>query len=287
MMNATGAKHKYAAFLFLFAAVFSLLVLSSGLSTTDVRTEWQSFNLDDEETKPVNAGPLNELLERLSVIPDSILQALYMVLIMIVPLAIIFALFSPEMRRAILHELKRAVSLALWVAALAYLIRLWSLRATTPKSSPAKGTLPATPDWIQEPSAVITFGLTLLFLAIVTGAAWFLWHKLRPQPLELLAREAQTTIVGLQMGRDFKNSIIECYANMCRVLHQERRLVRAEGMTPREFAVRLERIGVVGPQAHRLTRLFEMVRYGRYEPSAQDKEEAIACLDLIVQASKK
>ena len=58
-------------------------------------------------------------------------------------------------------------------------------------------------------------------------------------------------------------------------------------MTPREFAARLEQFGVVGPQAHRLTRLFEKVRYGRHQATDQDKADAIACLEMIVQAARK
>ncbi|HID53489.1 MAG TPA: DUF4129 domain-containing protein [Anaerolineae bacterium] len=287
MRHLTGPKYKYAAFLFLLAAVFSLLILSSGLSATEVSTEWQSFNLDDSGIQPIDANALNELLARLSDIPNSILQALYFSLIIIVPIAIVFAILSPEMRKGILHELKRALSLAIRVAAFAYLFRLWQQRDRNLQNVSGGGGLPATPDWIREPSAAIAFGLTLLLLAVIIGAAWFLWRKLRPEPLDLLAREAQTTITELQMGRDFKNSIIECYANMCRVLHQERKLVRAQAMTPREFSVRLERFGVVGPQAHRLTRLFEKVRYGRHQPTDQDKADAIACLEAIVQAAKQ
>ena len=286
-MRLSGTKYKYTALLFLLTAVFSLLILSSGLSATDVSTEWQSFNLDDSGMQPINANALNELLARLSDIPNSILQALYFSLIIIVPIVIVFAILSPEMRQGILHELKRAISLAIWVAAFAYLFRLWQQRGKTSQIVSGAGGLPSTPDWIRHPSAAIAFGLTLLLLAVIIGAAWFLWRKLRPEPLDLLAREAQTTIVELQMGRNFKNSIIECYANMCQVLHQERKLVRAQGMTPREFAARLERFGVVGAQAQRLTNLFEKVRYGRHEPTDQDKADAIACLESIVQASKK
>jgi hypothetical protein len=286
MMNITG-RRKFMALLLLLTAVFSLLLLSSGLSAINVSTEWQSFKLDGDETQPINVNTLNELLARLSDIPNSVLQALYFSLIIIVPIAIVFAILSPQMRKGILYELKRALSLAIWLAVFAYLFRLWQQRDKKPQYIPGEKGLPATPDWIREPSAAIAFGLTLLLLTVIIGAAWFLWRKMRPQPLDLLAREAQTTITDLQMGRDFKNSIIECYANMCRVLYQERKLIRAQGMTPREFSVRLERFGVVGPQAHRLTRLFEKVRYGRHEPTDQDKADAIACLETIVQAAKQ
>lgn len=283
----SGSRQKFAVLFLLALAVFSLFLLSSSLSTTRVSTEWRAFDLDDEQAGRGDPSALNDLLARLSVIPDSVLQALYMTIIIILPLTIIFALFSPEMRRAILHELRRAVSLAIWVAAIAYLIRLWQQNRRISSSTSSGGPLPAAPDWIREPSAMIAFGLTLFFMVLVSGIAWFLWRKFQPEPLELLAQEAQTTLVDLQMGRDFKNSIIECYANMCGVLYQERKLIRAQGMTPSEFAARLENFGIVGPQAQRLTRLFEKVRYGRHKPTDQDKAEAIACLETIVQAAQQ
>ncbi len=282
-----ASRRKLTALLLLLTAVFSLLVLSSGLSATHVSAEWQSFNLDEDGTQPINADALNELLARLSDIPNAVLQALYLSLIVVAPIAIVFAILSPEMRKGIWHELKRALSLVIWAAVFAYLFRLWQQRGRKWQTVSGDGGLPVTPDWIRHPSAAIAFGLTLLLLAVISGAAWFLWRKLRPQPLDLLAREAQTTIADLQMGREFKNSVIECYANMCRVLRQERKLVRAQGMTPREFAARLERFGVAGVQAQRLTDLFEKARYGRRQPTAQDKADAIACLESIAQAAKR
>ncbi len=280
-------RRKFAALLLLLMAVFSLLILSSGLSATHVSTEWQSFRLDGEKTQPINATALNELLARLSDIPNTVLQALLVSLVVIVPLSLIVAILSPEMRRGLWQELKRGIRLAVWLAAIAYLFRLWQQQSRKTQYNPNERGLPAAPEWTREPSAVLAFGLTFLLLAVIIGAAWFLWRKLRPQPLDLLAREAQTTIAELQMGRNFQNSIIECYANMCQVLHQERKLVRTQGMTPREFAARLEQFGVVGAQTQRLTNLFEQVRYGRHQPTDQDKADAIACLETIVQAAKR
>ena len=282
-----ASRRKFAALLLLLTAVFSLLLLSSGLSTTRVSTEWQSFRLDREKTQPIDASTLNELLARLSDIPNTVLQALYLSLIVIAPVAIVFALLSPEVRRGIWHELKRGISLALWLAVFAYLFRLWQQRGRASQTFSGAESFPATPDWVRHPSSAIAFGLTLLLALLIVAAAWFLWRKLRPRPLALLAHEAQITIADLQTGRNFQNSIVECYANMCRALHQERKLARHQGMTPSEFAARLEQFGIAAVPARRLTHLFEKVRYGRYQPTNQDTADAIACLEMIVRAAKR
>jgi len=48
--------------------------------------------------------------------------------------------------------------------------------------------------------------------------------------------------------------------------------------------VRLERAGLPANAVSRLTRLFESVRYGTHQSSQADVNEALACLDSILQA---
>ena len=49
---------------------------------------------------------------------------------------------------------------------------------------------------------------------------------------------------------------------MSRVLHQQRGIRRHQAMTPREFVVYLEEVGLPTEAVMRLTELFEQVRYG-------------------------
>jgi hypothetical protein len=53
-------------------------------------------------------------------------------------------------------------------------------------------------------------------------------------------------------------------------------------MTPNEFAIRLERAGLPGDAVRRLTRLFEMVRYGDRKSAPKDISEAVTCLNTIL-----
>ena len=71
---------------------------------------------------------------------------------------------------------------------------------------------------------------------------------------------------------------------MGEVVSARRGLQRADATTPREFAERLERAGLPADAVKRLTRLFEAVRYGSRLSDQSDVNEAVACLNSILQA---
>jgi len=279
-------KHKHLAIFLLFTAVFSVLLLSSGISNTEMSKEWNLFDRDDDDGGRQAINSVNDLLQRLPTIPETILQILYLTGILIVPLVLVFSIFSPRTRRMILEEIKRAIPFVIWILAMAYLLRRVQFQnmRTTSTTTP----LPDLPAWINNPPLLVTLGIGIVLVTIVVAAAWLLWRRLRwRQPLDRLAEQAQSTITEIEAGGNFTDAIIECYVGMCHVLRRERRIVRAEGMTPREFATRLEQFGLAGRQAQQLTRLFEKVRYGTAVPTAQDKREAINCLEAMVTATSK
>ena len=69
---------------------------------------------------------------------------------------------------------------------------------------------------------------------------------------------------------------------MSDVVADKRQLQRELAMTPQEFAVRLERAGLPGDAVRRLTRLFEVVRYGDRKSAPKDVTEAVNCLNTIL-----
>jgi hypothetical protein len=69
---------------------------------------------------------------------------------------------------------------------------------------------------------------------------------------------------------------------MSDVVAEKRKLQREIAMTPQEFALRLERAGLPGDAVRRLTRLFEMVRYGDRKSAPKDVTEAVGCLNTIL-----
>jgi len=137
---------------------------------------------------------------------------------------------------------------------------------------------PNAPEWVVYATSI---GLALLLLCI----AWFFWQawRRRSRPLELVAEEAETTLEAIAAGVDWQNAIIRCYAEMCQALRQARGLARRKETTPREFATQLEEAGLPAEYVHRLTRLFEIVRYGGRQVHPEDEQEAVSCLTAIIR----
>lgn len=140
-----------------------------------------------------------------------------------------------------------------------------------------------------EPSPWLTRPLATLFLAGV-GFGLYTWlrrRRARPQkrPLSLdeVARRAALAIEELQRGQKLDDVIVRCYQEMVETAATQRGAWRARGATPREFEPVLLRAGLPATAVQRLTRLFEQVRYGGYQPGPQDQQVAIASLTEIVQ----
>jgi len=149
--------------------------------------------------------------------------------------------------------------------------------------------LPAPPDFIVNPPQWFVFGVSFLIIALLLGSLWGAWYFVKarsqpsPDPLEAITQEAQAALRGLQSGQNLKDTVMRCYAEMSRILSEQRRIQRPQGMTPREFEQYLAQSGLHLNDIRRLTRLFETARYGSKSPGPQAEQEAIACLSAIVQ----
>lgn len=274
--------------LFLVAGVAGLLLLAAGLSGMEMTTEWRFYDFGaDGAGRGSRGDPGQTAVDRFLSIPPTVLQALLLSLMILVPISLILALFSREMRRTIFAELKRAAVIVLIVAAVVIALRRLNLGGQDGPLAPGLRSAPDMPRWIAHPSALAAFLIGVVLLSLLLVVAWQAWLRRRPQPLQRIAAEARATVHELRTGRDFRNAITECYFRMCQVLQEERRIKRAEGMTPREFAHHLEEIGLSGGQAMRLTHLFEAVRYGARTPGAREEREAIECLSILQDASAR
>lgn len=140
-----------------------------------------------------------------------------------------------------------------------------------------------TPQWLTLP-------LTTLFLLGVGAALWRWWQhrrshtRERPLTLAELSRRAALAINELRQGQRLDDVIMRCYREMAETVSAQRGLQRRQGETPREFAAELLRAGLPSQAVKRLTYLFELVRYGGYEPGQRERLEAIDSLAAIVAA---
>lgn len=127
--------------------------------------------------------------------------------------------------------------------------------------------------WIVGTSAAVF--VAVLCLRFLTGRD----HARRG--LDTVALEARAARLALLGGRDFRDVILDCYRRMRVALEQESGIERELSMTAREFEALLEKKGVPQESVHRLTLLFESVRYGGRSPSPDEEGEAIGCLESI------
>jgi len=144
---------------------------------------------------------------------------------------------------------------------------------------------PQVSDWA---SYLITFGIILLaaFLFWRINHWWQLLKPMAksPSPLDEIAEAARTSLRGLSSRHGSpQDRIIQCYADMTRVVDARRGLFREYAMTPAEFALRLENAGLPREPVSRLTRLFEAVRYGARTSTQDDIDEAVVCLTSILK----
>jgi hypothetical protein len=136
---------------------------------------------------------------------------------------------------------------------------------------------------------VIIWFVGFILLAIGTLIAIWVYRSLKGggSTIDLVGKEAARARQDLMIGVGLKDVIIRCYRQMSLVLQQEHGLERKESMTTYEFELLLEEAGVPDKPIRELTRLFNLARYGNWNPNPQDEQNAIDCFDAIVKFSQE
>jgi hypothetical protein len=211
----------------------------------------------------------------------------------LLPLSILYAIVSPEMRR----ELRRILPIMLLILALIMFLREPEPRegeiqpeggANGQAGLVAEPVVP--PDFVTDPPGWLLTGLNIIVFIAIGTAAFLIWRKFQNKAEDPQARiilEAEKALADLQSGANLKDTIMRCYADMSQVLAETRNVERQRGMTPREFESYLAALGLRDDHIRRLTRLFEGVRYGPDTPSRREELEAADCLNAIVNAYGK
>lgn len=204
-------------------------------------------------------------------------------------------ILSPELRKLFLRAVFRTAMtmIGLWIFLKYYGDRILGLQALAEAggqkldNAAAQPTPEFVPPQISETfSYLVSFAIALLLVALMWGLyrGWKKYVALTSKkPLAEIARIARTSLQDLSSGRNSSDVIINCYLRMSDVVGDKRQLQRDMSMTPQEFAVRLERAGLPGDAVRRLTRLFELVRYGDRKSAPKDVTEAVSCLNTILQ----
>lgn len=135
------------------------------------------------------------------------------------------------------------------------------------------------------PSLLWLVGIGLLIITVLV-AFWMFTPVHQADPLDLLGLEAEKARQALISGEDLKDVIINCYRQMSLTMKQDQGIEREAFMTTGEFERVMESAGIPQEPIHLLTRLFDEVRYGHFQPDAVDEQQAIQCLEAIVVHSR-
>lgn len=277
--------------LFSLAALGALMVLSVSLGKVSFGN---AQPIGREEAEPL-ARPLPQGLGEIR--EESLQSQTILIIAFVVLVALISVLLSPEGRKRMFLLLFR---MGFTILALYFLFNRYpgmfdflevGLAGEAPRSPSVETGASVPPPVFTPPqeTPMLSYVVSLLvvlgviFVSWKAYQAWQAMNRRSAMSLQEFARIARSSLRDLSDGRDTSDVIMKCYFRMGDVVADKRNLQRGAGMTPAEFAARLEEAGLPGDAVRRLTRLFESVRYGERKAGPKDVNEAVACLTSILQ----
>jgi len=274
-----SVKHKTLIFLGLFTII--TIIIAASLPQLELQPGMPLPKLEDDQVviPPVEAEPS----EAISV--DKFITAFALLIAAVSVLHMIYRLLRGAKRKNLIAFIWPTVVIGLILGGFVFLIMLM------PKSKGS--TVAELPVPQPEPPVTSPLGLVpplLLWLVgiglLVTGILIAIWifgsPAKRVTTIDIVSLEAEKAWQELKAGLGLKDVIIKCYRQMSLALAEEQGIERKECMTVREFEDLLEAAGVPYDPVHQLTQLFEVVRYGHWQPNSIDEEKAIHCLEAIV-----
>lgn len=270
---------KKSALVFLSLSLTLTVLIGMGLSRLELKPgmPFPSFENGQVVLSPVDAAPVGMPVNGISRILISVaLAVLSAVLIVLI------------VKRTPLKRLLRELFSLFWKLLLATGTFLLALALLPKSQGTLQGEPPAPPKPLVTaplgpvPTVLIwAVGICLLCTIMLLGAR-MLAARRHPVSRSWM-REVERARQALLAGDDLRTVILQCYQRMGQELRQERQIEREAYMTTGEFEELLSAKGVPHAPVHRLTRLFEAVRYGCLKPAAEDVEEALQCLDAILE----
>lgn len=270
-------------------ALGALTVLAIGLNDVPFRAA-RSFSREEAgDPKSILPVPIDSDIDSPAWIQISV-WALVLFMVMLIG-----ALLSPELRKRLFLIMIR-VGVTYWALYIIFtryreLLTQMSLNLLGADGAPGSASSgEPVPEFTPPPSVsltsyLISFGIAIL-LIIVARRVYVFWKEINVSDTDpsfkKIAGIARSSLRDISSGRDSTDVIINCYFRMSDVVADKRNLNRSVAMTPNEFAGRLEAAGLPGDAVHRLTRLFEKVRYGGHRSDSTSVNEAVACLTTIL-----
>jgi hypothetical protein len=159
-----------------------------------------------------------------------------------------------------------------------------------PPFAPEEG-IDLAPQTFEEPpvSPWVSFLLSLSIVLVIFAIVWFVWRA-NSKPADqraAFADLAEQAVDEIKAGEDWGDAILNCYAGMLDAVYATRKIPQKQtSLTPAEFVALMVKEKMPAEPVERLTRLFERVRYGGKKATQREIDEAIACLNDIIAASR-
>ncbi|GAP21473.1 DUF4129 domain-containing protein [Leptolinea tardivitalis] len=244
-----------------------------------------------ENKNVVVAAPQQDHFEVISI--NRFLAIFFGILLTITIVFIIYKVIKRSSWKDIFNVIRILIGLGLLMVFIIWVILMMPRSEGSPPVSVPLPTPepPVTAPLGPVPSYVLWLvGLSLL----VVGILIFIWiyrsSQKQTTAIDLLGLEAEKAREEIRIGIGLKDVILKCYKQMSRVMEEDREIERRFFMTTGEFEKLLSEAGVPGEPVHELTRLFDAARYGNWQPTTEDEQKAIDCLEAIIsfcQASRE
>lgn len=269
-------------------ALGSLTVLATSLDNVSFHEAQRFGQREASERAPISAQTVTNAWADVPLWKQLLVWGLTVLMIVLIGL-----LLTPELRKRLLYMFLRV---SVMVVASLFILSNFAGEILALQGLAGEGGEMGNQDAVPMPvfqppvippaiSYLVSFAFALLFIGVMWGLyqGWKKYNALNTKKsLDEIAHIARSSLHDLNSGRDSSDVIINCYLHMSEVVSDKRKLQREMAMTPLEFAVRLERAGLPGDAVRRLTRLFEIVRYGDRKSAPKDVTEAVSCLNTIL-----
>ncbi|MCC7117700.1 MAG: DUF4129 domain-containing protein [Anaerolineales bacterium] len=284
-------------FIFSAATLLALTFLPSALPKMDFQPSQPIGGGKSETAIELRAGVEAALA---SIRATPLWKKAFVGLALVAGIIIVLTLLDPEARKKVIRTFFQSMLYGLVVAYLVKTKAQWftgladRLNLSIPEMPEPASTeiLPAPVFTPPQEQSWISFAVGLGILLLVALLIWW-GYRLRArltQPgvgLEELATIVHHSLNNLKAGKNYENSILECYERMSEVVARKQGLHRQQATTPSEFSTQLTRAGLPQNSVQTLTVLFEAARYGRKPASQSEIEEATACLTSILKYCKE
>jgi hypothetical protein len=134
------------------------------------------------------------------------------------------------------------------------------------------------------PPLLIWIVAIALFAGTVLLVVWLMRAR-RERPPEMWELELGRARQALLDGADLKDVILRCYQQMSIALQEDQDIERPVYMTTGDFVRLLAAKGVPEGPVQQLTRLFDAVRYGHWQPRPGDEQRALDSLNAVLDYS--